>query len=112
VKFLFDQNLSRRLIGKLSESFPDSVHVAHVELDRADDEVVWSYARDNGFTILSKDTDFLGISVLRGAPPKVIYLEVGNCTTDLIHKMIQSSVDEIREFDSSVADTILILSRD
>jgi hypothetical protein len=35
VKLLFDQNLSRLLVGRFAEEFPDSVHVTDVGLDRA-----------------------------------------------------------------------------
>jgi predicted nuclease of predicted toxin-antitoxin system len=37
VRLLFDQNLSRRLVGMLRDAFPDSVHVVDVELDTATD---------------------------------------------------------------------------
>ncbi|MDQ6839875.1 MAG: DUF5615 family PIN-like protein [Actinomycetota bacterium] len=35
MRFLFDQNLSHRLVGELAEWFPDSVHVGAVGLDVA-----------------------------------------------------------------------------
>jgi predicted nuclease of predicted toxin-antitoxin system len=31
--------------------------------------------------LVTKDEDFHRLSVLRGAPPKVVWLRVGNCTT-------------------------------
>ncbi|MFL4994526.1 MAG: DUF5615 family PIN-like protein, partial [Microvirga sp.] len=36
-----------------------------------DDEAIWTFARGNDFAIVSKDSDFYGLSVVRGAPPKV-----------------------------------------
>jgi predicted nuclease of predicted toxin-antitoxin system len=38
MKLLFDQNLSPRLVERLSDLYPDSVHVQAVGLDRALDE--------------------------------------------------------------------------
>jgi predicted nuclease of predicted toxin-antitoxin system len=35
VKLLFDQNLSRRLVGMLSIDYPESSHVTEVGLDTA-----------------------------------------------------------------------------
>ena len=67
-RLLLDQNLSARLVPELQEPFEGTVHVRGVELDRASDEQVWEYARDEGFTIVSKDTDFYQGSILFGHP--------------------------------------------
>jgi predicted nuclease of predicted toxin-antitoxin system len=45
-------------------------------LERADE--VWSYAREHGFAILSKDSDFHQRSLLYGHPPKVVWVRKGN----------------------------------
>lgn len=47
-------------------------------MERADDHVAWVYARDNGFVMVTKDSDFHELSLMRGSPPKVISLRVGN----------------------------------
>jgi predicted nuclease of predicted toxin-antitoxin system len=80
MKLLFDQNLSPRLPGLLADIYPESVHVREVALRDADDFTIWEYAKANGFTIVSKDSDFQQRSLLDGAPPKFIWLRVGNCT--------------------------------
>jgi predicted nuclease of predicted toxin-antitoxin system len=77
VKLLFDQNLSPKLVGRLADLFPDSSHVQAVGLDCADDDRVWEYVRLNGYAIVSKDEDYNNLSVLRGWPPKVIWLQLG-----------------------------------
>lgn len=74
MKLLLDQNLSDRIPAQVSRSFPGSVHLKIQGLDRASDEVVWEHARENGFTILTKDWDFLQMSLVRGFPPKVVFL--------------------------------------
>jgi predicted nuclease of predicted toxin-antitoxin system len=58
VKLLFDQNLSHKLVNRLADMFPDSAHVREVGLKEADDHAVWEYAKANGQTIVSKDSDF------------------------------------------------------
>ena len=58
MKLLFDQNLSPRLVDSLAEVFPASLHVRSAGLDRAADEAVWRFALENGFTIVTKDSDF------------------------------------------------------
>lgn len=78
MKLLFDENVSHRLPESLANEFPDSAHVRTAGLRGADDRQIWDYARDQGFAIVSKDTDFRERSYVDGAPPKVVWLDVGN----------------------------------
>jgi predicted nuclease of predicted toxin-antitoxin system len=41
VKFLFDENLSPRLVGEVATHWPDSTHVEAVGLRGAGDEIIW-----------------------------------------------------------------------
>ena len=63
MKLLFDQNLSPRLIARLADLFPESMHVSDVDLDRVGDLEVWRFAGERGYTIVSKDSDFNEISL-------------------------------------------------
>ena len=38
--------------------YADSVHVRDVGLRNGSDAEIWEYAKENGFVIASKDTDF------------------------------------------------------
>jgi len=82
VKLLFDENLSPRLVASLSAEFPGSAHAHEVGLGAASDFAVWDHAKSNGFVIASKDGDFADLSVLRGAPPQVVWIRHGNSSTD------------------------------
>jgi predicted nuclease of predicted toxin-antitoxin system len=84
MKLLFDQNLSPRLINLLSDLFPDSNHVFPLGLDKSEDTAIWEHARQNNFTLVTKDADFGDLSILRGFPPKVIWIRRGNCRTSEI----------------------------
>ncbi len=70
MKLLFDETLSPRLAQRLQSHFPDSLHVNDCGLGAASDDSIWTFARENGFVIVSKDADFQDLSVLRGDPPK------------------------------------------
>lgn len=48
MKLLYDQNLSRHLVARLAQLFPDSAHVATLGLDTASDREVWDYAGEHG----------------------------------------------------------------
>jgi predicted nuclease of predicted toxin-antitoxin system len=53
MKLLLDENLSRRIIPFVEAHFPGSTQVALIGVERATDEEIWCYARDNGFCIVS-----------------------------------------------------------
>ena len=72
MRLLFDQNLSPKLVGRLVDLYPGSVHVLSLGLDQASDEVIWELARDHGYAIVTKDADYKNIGVVRGFPPKMI----------------------------------------
>ncbi len=95
---LFEQNLSPQLINRLADLFPGALHVAQVGLDRASALAVWEYARIHDCALVTKDADFNDLSVLRGFPPKVLWLRLGNCTTDDIEQMLRRAHPEIVAF--------------
>ncbi len=68
MKFLFDNNLSPSLARSLAADFPHCAHCADLGLTNADDLTVWTYARVNGFTLITKDNDFNALVTLRGFP--------------------------------------------
>ena len=78
MKLLLDENLSDRIPGQISPAFPGSSHVKTLGLVHEPDEVIWRFARDHGFAILTKDWDFHPMSLLRGFPPKVVFLSRAN----------------------------------
>ena len=110
MKLLFDHNLSPRLVNRLGDLYPDSNHLFNLNLDTVEDSVVWQYARDNNFVIVTKDSDFSELSLLRGFPPKVIWIRIGNCTTNDLESLIRSYSKKIDNFYRESKLGILILS--
>jgi predicted nuclease of predicted toxin-antitoxin system len=111
VKLLFDENLSDRIIPFLTDLFPESAHVKSVGLRHSDDTAIWWWAKQHGFTIVSKDTDFYQRSIVFGHPPKFIWLRVGNCPTSLITNLLRSRHELMREFIESQTESLLVLER-
>jgi predicted nuclease of predicted toxin-antitoxin system len=109
VKLLFDENLSPKLPRRLAELFPDSSHVRDVNLKSADDPVVWQYAKDNDFTIVSKDSDLHQRSFVLGHPPKLIWIRVGNCSTSALEKLLRANFGSIVAFHSDAEGSFLVL---
>lgn len=110
MKPLFDANLSPALVKLLEADFPSSEHVRAIGLQAAPDTDIWDRAKADGFTIVSKDTDFRERSFVEGHPPKVIWLDVGNAGTDQIVALIQSERQRIIEFEQRADASLLILS--
>jgi len=48
-------------------------------LDESEDNLIWEFAKENGFTITTKDSDFNEILLVNGFPPQVIWIRTGNC---------------------------------
>lgn len=92
MKLLFDQNISFRIVSKLKIYFPECTQVRLEGLENKSDWNIWEFAKINEFTIVTFDTDFYDISLIRGIPPKIIWLRFGNTSTShLIDKLILSS---------------------
>ena len=109
MKLLLDQNLSWRLADRLQDLFPGSAHVRTLGLDQASDEAVWEHARQNGFAIVSKDSDFEQRSLLLGHPPKCIWLRVGNCSTKRIDQLLRDRAQTLLEFEARPTESYLII---
>ncbi len=103
MKLLFDQNLSFKLCERLTDLFPNSSHVRILGLEKADDRAVWSYARANGYALVSLDADFAEMATLLGPPPKVIWLRQGNLPTPAVEALLRSHAEAIGVFDSDAA---------
>ena len=110
MKLLFDENLSPDLVGFVRDEYPDSTHVRDVGLRGASDRRIWEHARANDFVIVSKDEDFRQRSLLEGAPPKVVWLQVGNAGTAPIAGLLREQAPRLRRFEGDEESAFLIVS--
>lgn len=100
MKLLIDQQLSHKLVAMLADLFPESEHVRNRGLKDADDDKVWELAKRERFVLVTKDEDFHTLSVVRGHPPKVLWIRSGNCATELIETLLRKNFDEIAKFEN------------
>jgi predicted nuclease of predicted toxin-antitoxin system len=106
---LFDQNLSPRLVERLADIYPGSLHVDGIGLPTAPDREVWQYARQHDYIIVTKDADFSELSLLLGFPPKVIWIRRGNCSTGDIERMLTENYEAIAALSDAPNTGILTL---
>lgn len=109
MKLLFDHNLPPHLVERLADIFPASNHVYRLGLDQAQDRVIRIYARQHGFTMVTKDSDFCDLCLLSGFPPKVIWLRRGNCKTTEVEQLLRSRHTEIEAFAADLIIGVLTL---
>ena len=95
---LLDENLSPRLIARITDIFPGSLHVIHANLDNSPDIEIWNYAKANRLAIVTKDKDFLLFSAQHGTPPKIVFLDIRNTRVANIEKALLHNASEIQSF--------------
>jgi predicted nuclease of predicted toxin-antitoxin system len=109
MKLLLDENLSYRIVRKIRDLFPGSEHVNRSKLRERSDRSVCEYASDQGFVLVSKDSDFVDLATSLPAPPKVIWLSIGNAGTARIAKIIRKNVRLVRAFGDDAVSKVLVL---
>ena len=78
-------------------------------LGAAEDTLIWEHAKDNNFVVVTKDADFADLSVLRGFPPKVVWVRRGNCSTADIENLLRDHNAEIEDLATDLTSGILTL---
>ncbi|PSF38228.1 hypothetical protein C7H19_07095 [Aphanothece hegewaldii CCALA 016] len=110
MKLLFDHNLSPRLVERLVDLYPNSNHLYLMGLDQASDQVIWETAKLQDYLIVTKDSDFNELLILKGFPPKIIWIRLGNCTTKAIESLLRDNYEIILTFLQNNVMRIIALS--
>jgi predicted nuclease of predicted toxin-antitoxin system len=98
MKFLFDQNISIKILRLLPDYLADSSHVKKEGLINADDKAIWAFAKKNNFVIVTQDSDFNELNLLYGFPPKIIWIRMGNIKTQNLYYILTNHFSEIESF--------------
>ncbi len=109
MKLLLDGNVSHRIVQRIADLFPDSAHIKTVGLKQADDSAVWKWAKQQGFTIVSKDIDFYQRVIVLGHPPKFIWLRARTLLEEWKRQAIsKSSPSKLSQKESDHADRVSV----
>jgi len=101
MKLLIDENISYRIINLIKIHFPYSIHVSSIRKKRFSDLEIWSYAKKNNFIIVTYDEDFYEWQLMKGYPPKIIWLRFGNSKTEIIANKLIINFDQIQKFSNN-----------
>ena len=110
ITLLLDANLSWRSVTVLKNYYDDCYHVDDVGLPiPAKDKEIWDYATKHNMLIITNDEDFLYLSTLKGFPPKVLLLRMGNQSRRFIEQTLINMKIQIKIFVESSEYGILEL---
>lgn len=109
MKLLFDHNLPPSLIKRLWDLFPLSEHVFVLGLDRASDSDIRDYAQREAFVVVTKDADFTDLCVLKGFPPKIIWVRRGNCSVQDLEDLLREHHEQIEALETDAVVGVLTL---
>ena len=98
MKLLFDENISFRVVNRLINLFPDSIQVRELQLESVSDIKIWKFAKQENYTIVTFDSDFDDLLTLYGHPPKIIWLRIGNTSTQELVKIFEKHSNLMKNF--------------
>lgn len=98
MKLLLDQNISYKILPSVSVFYPESTHVRIEHLEGKTDGEIWNYAKEQGFTIVTQDADFYEITLLKGLPPKILWLRCGNTSTQTLNVFSWRTIQQLLNF--------------
>jgi predicted nuclease of predicted toxin-antitoxin system len=98
MKLLLDQNISFRITNKIQDLFPGSKQVRDLGLENSKDSFLWNFAKNNNYCIVTFDGDFYDLGLIKGSSPKVIWLRLGNTSTQNIEIALRKNYDLIKTF--------------
>ena len=110
MSLLFNENLSPTLPKRLSDVFPSSFHLQHFNYSNMPDVEVWRLAKELQLCIVSCDSDFYSLAFTRGAPPKVIWLQMGAARTDDVEACRRMNREAIESFLARADEAVLVLT--
>ena len=109
MKLLLDENLSPRLVPRLLSLFGKLTHVRDIGLQRSDDTAIWEWAKRNGYSVITTDSDFVSLNQRLGWPPKVIHIEKCDYPFRVIEDVLRVNAVRISEFDKDKETGLITL---
>jgi len=92
LKLLIDENISwriKRLLANWSVLPANEIQTK----GKISDAIIWKYAKDHDYQLVTFDEDFVELQNLYGYPPKIIWLRMGNVSTqDIANRLTQLEV--------------------
>jgi predicted nuclease of predicted toxin-antitoxin system len=102
-KILADMPISPKTVEYIRRLGIECRHLTEFRMEKASDEEIIEFAKENGYTILTEDLDFGTILFYtQEIEPCVIILRVGNLNTTEINKLIEKTLGQILAEENSI----------
>ena len=93
MKLWLDAQLSSHLAPWISKAFGvEAYSLEYLRLDDAEDEEIFSAAREANAVVLTKDEDFVALQTRLGAPPKLVWITCGNTSNAHLRKIFSETL--------------------
>lgn len=99
MRFLIDENLSRRLVGALTSAGHDAIHVNDLGLSSAQDEEVLQTATAQRRILVSADTDFgTVLAATRATTPSMLLVRrISHRRADELAALMLANLDDVAD---------------
>ena len=95
MKIWIDAHISPGVAAWINETFDHEANsLRSIGLMDADDLAIFERAKTEGVIFITKDSDFVDLVEVRGAPPKVIFLRCGNTTNRRVREIFAAHLNE------------------
>lgn len=109
IKFLIDTQLPPALSKYFLSQGYDSIHTTHFENGHLlQDLQIAAIAIDENRIVVTKDNDFLERFILKGAPPKILLLQLGNIKNAELLKFVEKEMNKITEAFGNDAQLVIV----
>ena len=96
MRFLVDAHLPMRLVYWLRERGHDVIHTRELpRKNKTDDMDIIKLSIEQDRTVISKDEDFYKYFILKGQPPKLLMLTMGNIDNKGLIVLFEKNIDQI-----------------
>ncbi|MCF8152132.1 MAG: DUF5615 family PIN-like protein [Burkholderiaceae bacterium] len=96
MKLLVDNQLPEALAAYLSANGIESRHVRQFDLGAVSDAEIWSFAKAEGFHLVTMDEDFQHLAARYGTPPQVVWVRLGNVRKLALLQSFSAVLPELR----------------
>ena len=96
MKFLVDAHLPMRLVHYLKDRGHDVVHTRDLPRKNETEDVdIIALSVKQKRIVISKDQDFYNYYILKGQPPKLLLLTMGNIVNKDLIRLFEQNIDQI-----------------
>jgi predicted nuclease of predicted toxin-antitoxin system len=95
MRFLVDAQLPPALARWLGARSLSASPARELGLRESDDGSIWNFVTEGGWTVITKDEDFVARCVGNPEAPAVVWLRLGNCTNRVLFAWLEPFLPEI-----------------